>query len=226
MQDIAFPAIPSIPDFAQAFSPARTEPYWQAAGNDPKRTVALYYWNARLGQSLWWPIHVLEVLVRNSVHRALLDKYGADWLSSPDFLRHLHREAAMALMQAKRKAPRGETLFSGVIVSGLSFGFWVSLLSQRYHVPFGWHRRLAIAFPEAPIGIHPGKIHQILDDVRALRNRIAHNEPIHCRDLPATYTAAQQVIEWISPSVGDWVNDTCDFLAVWEARPMSRETRP
>lgn len=220
MQAIHFPAIPSIPDLSHAFSSARIAPYLNASDRDSRRAAATYYWNARLGQSLWWPLHVLEVLVRNSLCRALSDKYGVDWLSSPKFLTHLHLEADSALVQAKRRMARWRAGFSMEwIIPDLSFGFWVSLLSQRYHVPFGWHRRLPLAFPAAPAGASPGKVHQTLDEIRLLRNRIAHNEPIYYKDLLRYYTNILYLIGWMSPPMKNWVNDTSDFLVVWEARP-------
>jgi len=41
-------------------------------------------------------------------------------------------------------------------------------------------------------------------ELHSLRNRIAHHEPIHNRDLTQDLLATYRLIEWVSPETREW----------------------
>ena len=47
--------------------------------------------------------------------------------------------------------------------------------------------------------------HGPLNELRILRNRIAHHEPIFMRNLTADHARILEVIGWISPGVRTWI---------------------
>ncbi len=84
-----------------------------------------------LGQAIYPCLHVLEVSLRNAMHRALQLKYGrSDWWEAAESLTAVDRseiEKAKASLRVKRHAATPDK-----IISDLSFGFWVSLLNTRH----------------------------------------------------------------------------------------------
>ncbi|AFK57097.1 hypothetical protein TMO_c0487 (plasmid) [Tistrella mobilis KA081020-065] len=55
--------------------------------------------------------------------------------------------------------------------------------------------------------------------IRALRNRIAHHEPIFTRDTVADYEMVRELIAWRSPVAARWVNRKQGVLALISNRP-------
>lgn len=47
-------------------------------------------------------------------------------------------------------------------------------------------------------------VYGALDALHTLRNRIAHHEPIHKRDLAADMLTIYRVLDWIDPDVRFW----------------------
>lgn len=153
-------------------------PYLAACEGDPERAIELYDWNVKVSSAFFESIHYLEVGLRNVMDEALSAAFGSTWLSpaSPVLTDRSRKSIAIALKHAG-----GTTAPHGKIVAELPFGFWWSLLADEYNRPL-WQPALRHAF-EAPV--RRRKLHAELDDVRRLRNRIAHHEPIHGRDLEA-----------------------------------------
>ncbi len=51
------------------------------------------------------------------------------------------------------------------------------------------------------------------------RNRAAHHEPIHQRDLRRDLDDALELLGWIHPVAAEWATDTTSLGAVLDARP-------
>jgi hypothetical protein len=106
------------------------------------------------------------------------------------------------------------------VVAVLSFGFWVSLLgpgpSGLYEMRL-WRPILHHAFPHAKL---PRKdVHHPLDQLRLLRNRIAHHEPIFTRPLADDDQSVFQILSWICPDTATWVAHHSTVPTVLAARP-------
>ena len=52
-----------------------------------------------------------------------------------------------------------------------------------------------------------------------LRNRIAHHEPIHERDLQREVVGAMEVVTWICADTYSWMQDTSRVETVLAMRP-------
>jgi hypothetical protein len=78
----------------------------------------------------------------------------------------------------------------------LTFGFWVSLLSVQYDRSF-WVPALHRAFP----GYHGrrGSLHDNLEAMCYLRNRVMHHEPVYHRDLAADHAKIYRLIDYVQP---------------------------
>ncbi|MBP9094900.1 hypothetical protein KBI23_28025 [bacterium] len=62
-----------------SLSPGRMQLYRKLANNDDKEALKLYCWNNALNQSLYWPLHGLEIGLRNAMADRLFERYGDDW---------------------------------------------------------------------------------------------------------------------------------------------------
>ena len=65
------------------------------------------------------------------------------------------------------------------------------------------------AFPKGSLA-HKS-IHRRLDDIRLLRNRVAHHEYILNRDLGDDYVKLLEVVGWICPETRQWLRETTRF---------------
>jgi hypothetical protein len=84
------------------------------------------------------------------------------------------------------------------VVTELSLGFWVSLVSNSYDRSL-WVPCLHKAFP-----VYRGPRRRLHGDLRTMllfRNRIMHHEPIHHRHLEADHQTILLLLGYLSPSM-------------------------
>ncbi|GAB3702357.1 hypothetical protein GCM10027598_00480 [Amycolatopsis oliviviridis] len=166
--------------------------------------LALYEWNLEVAAAFSYPLHYLEIVVRNAVHDELTQHFGDArwWDVLGKKLRDQDREE-IAKVKRTRMREYGCATPDGV-VSNLTLGFWVGLLAKRndYEMVL-WRPCLHRAFP----GYHgkPAPLHGALDSLRKLRNKISHQEPIHKFDLPAEFEQICDVIGFVSGEMAAYV---------------------
>jgi hypothetical protein len=120
-----------------AISPDRFKTYLTAAGHNQERALRLYLWNARLGGAFHMP-QAVEVALRNNVNLALSNVYTANWWECKNLYDLLDEERRADLTIVVRRIRNRELeLYTGQVVAGLSFGFWVGMLHGRYNHRFG-----------------------------------------------------------------------------------------
>lgn len=105
----------------------------------------------------------------------------------------------------------------GRVVSELSFGFWRYLLSARYEQSL-WTPALRHAFPY----LRPQRRRDVAERVERLhlvRNRLAHHEPVHRRDLAHDHEDLLFVVDAICPVTRSWLDRTSTVGEVIGRRP-------
>ena len=119
--------------------------------------------------------------------------------------------------QAASRSNSGEAGLHDRIIAELSLGFWSGLVSNRYHDCL-WRDILSFAFPYRPPDVRRGEIHSRLEELRLLRNRIAHHEPIfHC-DLASDHGAVVQLLGYLAPAAAVWVESHSRVSAILRRR--------
>ncbi|MFC6018971.1 hypothetical protein ACFP2T_22525 [Plantactinospora solaniradicis] len=186
------------PWMRRAFSPARLAPYLAACGGDPATAERLYWWNSEVSAAFLGPLHCLEVTLRNALHQQLHSRFGrADWWTAAPLNAVGRRLVGEAEAKFLRRSPVRQ-ITSDDIVAQLSFGFWVSLLSNSRGSSYDrhlWVPTLHRAFPH-----YSGRralLHDNFESMRLLRNRIMHYEPIHHRDLLADHTKLYRLLNYV-----------------------------
>jgi hypothetical protein len=183
----------------EVLSPPRFAPYLATTGGDAVAAVQLYWWNVEVSEAFYTPLHCLELTLRNSMHRKLQSRFvRPDWWSAVELTAYGTRTVS----DAKRKLISRRTSSFGAddIVAELPFGFWVSLVSRgaSYDRTL-WVPTLHLAFPHYHGKRQP--LHDNLQSIVLLRNRIMHHEPIHHRHLEADHDKIYRLIAYISPAM-------------------------
>lgn len=194
-------------------SPERLGPYLAAAGADLDRALALYEHNQALSEALYVPLQNLEVGLRNRLNAMLSQYFGPAWFDTGVILKPAQING---VQEAKGKLARsGKPCDPGRLVAELNFGFWTGFFDTCYDQPL-WHRHLRAVFPGASLGqpltrkMFSGR----LENIRRLRNRVFHHEPIlRMRQLAQTHQDLRFVMGLLSSEFEAW-NDLHDRFPV------------
>ncbi len=181
-----------------AISSERFATYLKLAEGDRRRALQLYAYNAALGGAFHGPLQALEVTLRNAVHDAITEVGGVYWFEDPQ----LGQPQQDAVDDAKdkldwQKGPQDP----GRVVAALSLGFWVALFAKRYEESL-WRPVLHQCFDPRQDRRH---LHDRLNRIRRLRNRIVHHEPILHWDLRADHDLILGMLGLLSPQTKTWV---------------------
>jgi len=205
----------------RAISAARMETYEAACkiiGEESLAALELYAWNAKVSGALMTPLQVCEVTVRNAVADALEALYGPLWPWSATFERSL---PAGPMVSTLRQARDGCSSACKVIPE-LSFHFWQRMFTSRYDVRI-WQPHLLRVFPNLdatqPVCHHRQAIYGGLEQVRKLRNRIAHHEPIFMRDLDRDFQRIVGLVRMKCDVTTSWMLGHQQALSLIRARP-------
>lgn len=105
------------------------------------------------------------------------------------------------------------------MIAELSFGFWRVLVASKYHASL-WVPSVHRAFPFGDANIRQRRIEVegLLKQIGSVRNRAAHHEPVHQRDLNMDLQRTITIASWISPDAGAWVADVSTLPRILSER--------
>ncbi len=203
---------------AELITPVRLSSYLVASGGDLGRALALYDWNARAAAAVLASSAMVEVIVRNSLDRSLQRwadrrRGGIDWLDAASLDAQGEADVAKARERATR---RGRDLeLHGKVVAELSFGFWRYLVASRYLTAL-WIPGAHAAFPygAADLRLRRSEVERRLHNLMIVRNRAAHHEPIHRRDLARDFADAVALVGWVHPEGAVWLRARSELVQV------------
>ena len=204
---------------SEEISPLRLGTYLNATGHDAGRALRLYLWNAQVGEAFHIPIQSVEVGLRNRVNAGLTLSFGEEWWQSPGFLAIAESKRRSDIDLVKRRLiSKKKPIETGQVVAGLSFGFWVAMIHRRY-MPGIWSQQLRRAFPHLPDHVDHRRLHQDVQKIADLRNRIWHHEPIFARDLSTDHARCMRVTAWLCPTKAAWIKPYCRFHKILRQKP-------
>lgn len=198
-------------------SSARLRRYLALAKGDPAQALRLYMWNTALSEALYGPLQGLEITLRNKIHQCLSGAFGACWYDSPGLgMRHAQQQH---IDRAKQTLGfQGKPLEPDRVVAELSFGFWVGLFGPKYETHL-WRPHLRKLFVNSPTPFLRKQAHAALDEIRLLRNRVAHHESILHRRSAEEHRLILDSIGWLCATTAAWVAHHSRFEAVYASRP-------
>lgn len=195
--------MPSPDDIEAALSLERFGRYVTWAGGDRRAAVELYSLNARISEALYIPVHGLEIALRNRIHTVMTDAHGERWFETDGLLLAPHQRDQLAGAVAEIEEAGKETS-AGRIVAELTFSFWTAMLSPVYEDL--WRSSLnRIAETEDGKRLPRKSFSRPLTQIRLLRNRTAHHEPILHWNLAKHHGNIVKLTSWLSPAVCQWV---------------------
>lgn len=216
----------NLEQISATLSRPRIGTYMKEAKNDSVKAMRLYLWNARLSKALRFPLEVAEVALRNRIHLCLIDRYGANWLDDPRFLGHAAQKSVDKINDARTVL--GGRATTDRIVAELSFGFWTAMLKDRF-VEQLWRGRVTMGFPNLPKSVlalpfedQCTYIKDLADQIRNLRNRISHLEPILKIDLSKQHSDTVHLVRLGCRTTSEWVSHHSTLPRVLREGPTVR----
>lgn len=207
--------------FRETLSESRFNRYLRDAKDDQKKAIRLYQWNSVLSQSMYLPLQAWEIALRNRMNAFLCWKYKAGWPYDDRALRQLKGHARDRLREAidRQKRTRGiDQVPTDMLVADLPAGFWVSLLSSSYDVPFSYRYNIRKVFPHSA-AMDREKASTLCGRLLDLRNRVAHHEPIYHLPLKERRSDLSQLLEAMCPGSYAYVTSACTLDSILRNDP-------
>ena len=128
------------------------------------------------------------------------------WFEDEQLLRSNDRHIVDQTIQHLHNRSKQPT--AGRVVAELPFRFWVALFANPYDTTI-WRTDLHRIF--TPRVKDRRGLHDTLDRLRTLRNRIAHHEPIFHRRLDDGYRRIRNIVGFLSPPTLTWLDHTAGY---------------
>lgn len=219
----------------RALSPERLAAYACPDDRGEADALARYLWNGALAIALQVSLHALEVTLRNAIYDAsktlVAERFRRrryvridSWLDAePTFLMPNERDAVERAKE--RLGSDRRTWTAGHLVAKLTLGFWVALCRKPYDVsradgPRLWPKLLPMVFPYRPPEVDGREaLYLRLEEIRELRNRAAHHDPLWDRDTVGAHARVLETLGWMNPGMVRAVQQIDLFPAVWSVGP-------
>lgn len=213
-------AAPTARALEAQISSKRYATFLKKAGYKDDFAFQLYLYNARLAKAFLFPLHVVEVVLRNAVDEILCSQYSNQWHLNADFRAILTPESLAALNKASgRASKRGAPAQKDDLVSCLTFDFWSNLFRPEYDRSL-WQTNIKSLFPQNPT-ITRASLQSLAKSINDFRNRIAHHEPIFTLDISLQYRQIVDVVSYRSSTAELWLKSHSTVHKVMRTKPSS-----
>ncbi len=170
-------------EFEMAISKARFEKYLNVTNGEFEKAFQLYKLNLELSKSVFGLLSVYEIILRNAINYHYINYFNDEnWIVNQckeGGLFNLPNDPNQYYSLKKIKKVQlklNQKYTNDRLVSELSFGFWVYLFASHQFKAGG--QNIHRIFINRPKGINQKSIFMELNQIRLLRNRIAHHEAI------------------------------------------------
>ncbi|WP_159790609.1 hypothetical protein [Sodalinema gerasimenkoae] len=203
-------------EIATALSSVRLRPYLRTVNGQLEPAIRLYELNLCICTAIYPSLHIFEITFRNQIDRALQEQYGRHWYQCG----LLEQRAQSFIEKAKDTVRRqGRPLTRPRIISELTLGFWISLITRKKYQQRVFNKCIKYIFPYALATERNFKelAPKLPLNILYLRNRVFHYEPIWQKpyDVSSKHQYIHKTLNWISPEVLQWLKTQDDFLKVY-----------
>ncbi|MDR2205389.1 MAG: hypothetical protein LBE36_04460 [Flavobacteriaceae bacterium] len=176
-------------------SSSRFNVYLAKTNNHFAKAYQLYKANIELSEAFYPILSILEISLRNAIHETLKTHFQDEYW----FKNNLPIEFLPFVSEATQKlTAQRKIITADRIIAELNFGFW-SRLFNRHYTSLLW-KSLRLIFKNTPKHLRQrNTISDALYNVRTLRNRIYHYEPIfgNLQDLENQYKQMMTFLMWL-----------------------------
>ncbi|WP_237154540.1 Abi family protein [Oryzibacter oryziterrae] len=206
--------------------PQRISRYLPAAEFDRSAAFEMYLWNCELSEAFYIPLHFAEIIIRNAIHNALLNRLGESWFEHQTFLKvidpRFRSELEIAIDDEREQ--HGSATNSHHIASALTFGFWEHLTTKRFDRMI-WSKGIRYNFPNAHHLRRREDLQRHIESIRRWRNRIAHHRAIFDKEPVKKHQEIVEVINWVCTESASWVNSASRVMQTIASRPTPPSRR-
>ncbi|HEY4147005.1 hypothetical protein [Pinirhizobacter sp.] len=206
-----------VTHLVHGLSKRRCEPYMRRAGFRPDIAFQLYLYNARLAKSFLFPLHVVEVVLRNAVDDILSSRFTTRWPVSAEFRSLLTPPSLASLQKAIDRTTKRRTASKDDVVAHLTFDFWSNLFRPEYDRPL-WQAGMQALLPNAALP-RRADFQRTVSRINRLRNRIAHHESILDENATQKFKEIVDVVRYRSVTTADWLRSHATVHQVIRNRP-------
>ncbi len=203
-------------DLENIFSKSRLSAYKKDSADD-KTALARYLYNIELCKSLYAPLNVFEISLRNTIDKSLCTFAGnSDWYDTLPF----DSSSKNKIFEAKKKiCKKGKALTHDRIVAEFTLGFWTSIITTRYSQAAFQSYIIKNNLKKCPASSKNIKnLQQIFEKMRILRNSVSHYERIlHWKDLPQQHNQLLECIKWLDESAFQLLSEIDFFDYIFSA---------
>ena len=187
-----------------ALASERLDAYRQDGANS-LITLARYLRNMALCESLYSPLQMAEIALRNALQRGLATRFSTqEWYDDRNCWTLLSDAQREQIDEAKTSlASRNKPVTPGRVVAELTFGFWTAFFNKRFAQNSVVIHLATTAFQAAPKSERDIlKLNRRWQRIRNLRNRVFHHERIiHWADLNQQHEQMLETVRWLSPDL-------------------------
>lgn len=207
----------TVQQLITALSDRRFGRYLKGSGHDRDLAFSLYLYNARLAKAFLFPLHIVEIVLRNGVDEVLVSMFGESWAFEPGFQNLLTEPSRDTLHRAIQRLGANPT--KDDVVATLTFDFWSNLFRADYDRPL-WQRNMHRLLPHASTSTR-ASFERLLKPINRFRNRIAHHEPIFHMDVSGLYKDILDVVRQRSPVTESWLKNHSTVHEVMRTSPKA-----
>lgn len=194
--------------FEHILSPKRIERYLKASKGRKRKAMLLYNENIRLAKEVYVVVNFFEVALRNAIDQQLTQALGPDWLRDAVlpggiFDNPKCHDSYKIIHARYQSLDRSGEYTHSKLLSSLEFGIWRYMFSPSQYKATG--QVLLKVFPNKPKSSPSMQFNNVyffneLNYINALRNRIAHHEPIcfsnhtHLTDTTYIHTQYKRIL--------------------------------
>ena len=188
----------------------KLEPYLKETNNNREKALKLFKYNLEVSSQMYKALQIFELATRNIFNIYLSKRYGFNWINRTEILSGNNNKNCKLnedIMRVKNKFIEDNKKFNNNdIISSLTMGFWVNLLSFDNNDKL-WQPTLKKIFT----GYERSIIHDIFIGIKEIRNRIAHQETIFNKDINKIYNDICFILKIYSNDLYKWFGCECDI---------------
>lgn len=190
--------LPMEKNINELFSQNRLEGYKGGKRNDLEMLLHRYNYNIELSNEFYPLLSIFEVAFRNSLHLSWGENFqDSNWICN--YQNHsIATIESSKIQDAMKELSKRKPLNENDLITELNLGFWVNLFDHRY-LEIN-KKTVKRSFPNATNKQRDiFRIKSQLSDIRNLRNRIFHHEPIwHWSNLQDFVENLKNFILWMN----------------------------
>ena len=179
-----------------AFSSEKLLIYNKWVGSDKSKSVALCTLNMLVAESLYPAIHIFEDTLHDKINCSLNKHIGKNWCfhDRVKFTSN-HERLAVNSKLAKLRKKNSEKNANRLFVSEANLFYWTNILNPiNKHL---WNKGIKEIF-KSDTEVSQLYLFNKINQLRKLRNQIAHHNPIIDNDLEGQYDDCREILGMLS----------------------------